>query len=281
MSATDYTVGLICSTGAPVSRGGRSHNEDNYLLCRTGEIRFRDGSEEKILHRSGHGMLAAVADGMGGHRFGDLAAAAAVQALSRLFYRERPNDPESTLHSFFLQGHRKLRARAIEGRMGDIGTTLASVWLIDHHAYWAHVGDSRIYHLRGDTLTSLTRDHTRGEFARRDGRPTPIHARSLAQSFIFGSRGIGVDGEVRIDAGTDTGKQELLTGDYLLLCTDGLTSAVPDHRLASALQETREPSTCAAWLANRAIAAGSDDNITVMIIRVDRSLNEPPELTLW
>ncbi|MFT5685623.1 MAG: serine/threonine protein phosphatase PrpC [Myxococcota bacterium] len=281
MSATDYTVGLICSTGAPPSKGGRSQNEDNYLLCRSGEIRFRDGNTEKVLHRSGHGMLAAVADGMGGHRFGDLAAAAAVQALSRMFYRERPSDPESALHSFFLQGHRKLRARAIQGQMGDIGTTLAAVWLIDHHAYWAHVGDSRIYHLRGETFTRLTRDHTRGEFATRDGRAPPSHAGSLAQSFIFGSRGMGLDGDVRIDAGTDTGVQELMTGDYLLLCTDGLTSAVPDHRLASTLQEGREPSDCAAWLVERAIAAGSDDNITVMILRVDRSLNEPAELTLW
>jgi serine/threonine protein phosphatase PrpC len=281
MSATDYTVGLICSTGAPPSRGGRSHNEDNYLLCRSGEIRFRDGSGEKVLHRSGHGLLAAVADGMGGHRFGDLAAAAAVQALSRVYYRDRPHDPEAELHSFFLQGHRKLRARAIEGQMGDIGTTLAAVWIIDHHAYWAHVGDSRIYHLRGDTLTRLTRDHTRGEFATRDGRSIPSHARSLAQSFIFGSRGMGIDGDVRIDAGTDTGGLELLTGDYLLLCTDGLTSAVPDHRIASALQESPEPASCAAWLVERAIAAGSDDNITVMILRVDRSLNEPAELTLW
>lgn len=277
----DYTVGLVCSTGAPPSQGGRSHNEDNYLVCRSGEIRFRDGNEEKVLHRSGHGLLASVADGMGGHRFGDLAAAAAVQALSRVYYREHPTDPEGTLHSFLLQGHRKLRARAIQGSMGDIGTTLAAVWLIKHHAYWAHVGDSRIYHLREDIFTRLTRDQTRGEFAARDGRPAPSHATSLAQSFIFGSRGMGIDGDVRIDAGTDTGGLKLLTGDQLLLCTDGLTNAVPDHRLASALKESQDPADCAAWLVERAIAAGSKDNITVLIIRVNRSLNEPVELTLW
>lgn len=281
MSAQDYTVGLICSTGAPPSHGGREHNEDNYLLCRSGEIRYRSGSEETILHRSGFGMLAAVADGMGGHRFGDLAAAAAVQALSRLYYREKPSDPEAALHSFFLQSHRKLRARALQGRMGDIGTTLASIWLLEHRAYWAHVGDSRIYHLRGETISCLTRDHTRGEFAARDGRPSPKHASSLSQSFIFGSRGLGLNGDIRIDAGTDTGTLELLTGDYLLLCSDGLTSTVPDHRLASALKAHGDPSTCAAWLAERAIAAGSTDNITIVIVRVDRSPHQHVELTMW
>lgn len=281
MSDQDYTVGLICSTGAPPSRGGREHNEDNYLLCRSGEIRYRSGSEETILRRSGSGLLAAVADGMGGHRFGELAAAAAVQALSRLYYREETSDPEAALHNFFLQSHRKLRARAIQGRMGDIGTTLASTWIIEHRAYWTHVGDSRIYHLRGDTLSCLTRDHTRGEFAARDGRATPKHASSLSQSFIFGSRGLGLSDDIRIDAGTDTGTQELLTGDYLLLCSDGLTSAVPDHRLASALKEQGDPSACAAWLADRAIAAGSTDNITILIIRVDRSPHQPIERTLW
>ena len=281
MSAQDYTVGLICSTGAPPSRGGREHNEDNYLLCRSGEIRYRGGSEETVIHRSGHGLLAAVADGMGGHRFGDLASAAAVQALSRLYYREKPADPEAALHNFFLQGHRKLRARALQGRMGDIGTTLAAVWLIGHRVYWAHVGDSRIYHLRDDTITCLTRDHTRGEFAARDGRPPPKHADSLSQSFIFGSRGMGLNEDIRLDAGTDTGTEVLLTGDYLLLCSDGLTGNVPEHRLASALREHRDPATSASWLAERAIAAGSTDNITVVIVRVDHSPHQPIELTIW
>ena len=70
-------------------------------------------------------------------------------------------------------------------------------------------------------------------------------------------------------------------GDTLLLCSDGLTSTVPEHRLASAIKENSDPATCASWLTERAIAAGSTDNITVVIIRVDRSPHQPLELTLW
>ncbi len=280
MSAADYTIGLICSRGLPPSQGGRKHNEDNYLVCRSGEIRYRSGAEERIERRAGLGLLAAVADGMGGHRHGDLAASAAVQALSRLYYRGRPAEPEAALHAFVLQGHRRLRARAVQGHMGDMGTTLSVGWIIEHQLHWVHVGDSRIYHLRGDALTCLTRDHTRAEFARRDGRPQPAHGAGLAQSFIFGSRGLGLDGDIRIDAGTDTGTVELITGDVVLLCTDGLTNAVPDAQLIAPLQHADATASARALMA-LAMAARSDDNITVMVLRVERSPHAVIEQSMW
>jgi len=147
--------------------------------------------------------------------------------------------------------------------------------------YWAHVGDSRIYLLRGETITQLTRDHTRGEFARRDGRSRPMRADGLAQSFIFGSRGLGSDGDVRIDAGTDTGAHLLLTEDYIVLCSDGLSNFVPSHRIARAIWEHDTPQASATWLHQRAIDAGSDDNITILVLRVNRSPHEPSLLTVW
>lgn len=281
MDADDICVGFVCSRGADPARGGRTHNEDNYLLCRDGQIRFRDGDQDRVVVRSGSGVLVSVADGMGGHQHGDLAAGAAVQALSRLYYRDRPRDPESALHSFLVQGHRKLRARAVKGNLSNIGTTLAVVWVLDYSAYWAHVGDSRIYLYRNRSLTQLSRDHTRGEFARRDGRDMPPRPKGLAQSFIFGSRGLGCDGDVRIDAGTDTGQEVLLEGDQLVLCTDGLTNFVPSHRIAQILAEHPDPTESSRVLVKRAIAAGSDDNITALVVRVVRSPREPEMLSLW
>lgn len=281
MMADDFTLGLVCSRGADPAQGGRKHNEDNYLICQDGLIRYRQGQTEKVLRKPGHGLLMAVADGMGGHRHGELASSAAVQALCRLYYRKAPRDPESALHAFLVRGHRKLREKAVTRQMGDIGTTLATCWIIDHWLYWAHVGDSRIYLLRGETITQLTRDHTRGEFARRDGRASPMKPKSLAQNFLFGSRGLGSDDDIRIDAGTDTGSQTLFVGDHLLLCSDGLSNFVPSHRIARAVWDAENPAACAQWLVDRAIAAGSDDNITVMILRVERSPHEPDMLTVW
>lgn len=281
MLADDFHVGVVCSRGADPAQGGRSHNEDNYLVCQDGQIRYRDGDQDRIATRSGSGVLISVADGMGGHQHGDLAAGAAVQALSRLYYRARPAEPEAALHSFLVQGHRKLRERASQGRLSNIGTTLAVVWVLDHVAHWAHVGDSRIYLFRNGELSQLTCDHTRGEFARRDGRATPIRPKGLAQSFIFGSRGLGCDGDIRIDAGTDTGQEDLLAGDQIMLCTDGLTSFVPSHRIAQIMQVSDRPQDCARALVKRAIAAGSDDNITALVLRVVRSPNEPDMLSLW
>ena len=277
----DFQIGVVCSRGADPSKGGRPYNEDNFLVCDGRGVRYRDGEREHVEQRQGFGVLVAVADGMGGHQHGELAASAAVQALSRLFFREPPRDPESALHSFMVQGHRKLRARALQSKMGDIGTTLVALWVLGHVAYWAHVGDSRLYLIRGESVTQLSRDHTRGEFARRDGRAAPSRPRGLAQSFIFGSRGIGCDGDVRVDAGTDTGEVTLLAGDVLLMCTDGLSNFIPHHRLARAVRELPDPQECARHLVMRAIEAGSDDNITALLLRVVRSPHEPDVLTLW
>lgn len=281
MTADDFRTGFVCSRGADPAHGGRSQNEDNYLICHGSQLRFRDGDQDRIVTREGSGLLVAVADGMGGHQHGDLAASAAVQALSRLYYRERPVDPEAALHSFLVQGHRKLRARALEGKLSNIGTTLVVAWILDHCAYWAHVGDSRIYLMRSGELMQLSRDQTRGEFARRDGRAQPSRPRGLAQSFIFGSRGLGCDGDVRVDAGTDTGQEVLLEDDLLLLCSDGLTNFVPSHRITQILTSHADPTDGARALVKRAIAAGSDDNITAVVLRVIRSPREPDMLTLW
>jgi protein phosphatase len=281
MSVDDFHVGYVCSRGADPAQGGRPFNEDNYLICQDDLIRFRETDQDQTTVRAGNGVLVAVADGMGGHQYGALAAGAAVQALSRLYYRQKPVDPESALHSFLIQAHRRLRARALEGQLSNIGTTLAVVWIIDYYAYWAHVGDSRIYLLRNGALSQLSRDQTRGEFARRDGRSSPNRPNGLAQSFIFGSRGLGIDGDIRIDAGTDTGQEVLLRDDVLCLCSDGLTNFVPGHRITQILHTHPDPFESARLLVKRAIAAGSDDNITVVVLRVLDSPRDLDSLTLW
>ncbi len=257
------TIGLVCSTGIESERGGRAANEDNYLVCRKGQIRFRDGDKEVIRQQEGAGVLLAVADGMGGHEDGALASAAAVQAFSLLFSKGRPQAPELALLRFVLKAHDRLHATVARRGSVRLGTTLTGAWILDGRMHWVHVGDSRLYFFR------LTADHTHREFALRDQRPIPPDADRLAQSFVYGSRGLGEDASVRVDPGRDTGSRHLRPGDIILLCTDGLTGFVDDHRIADALREVPQPAACAEVLVERAIASGSNDNITVMVARVD------------
>lgn len=275
-------VGLVCSLGIGAPRGGRETNEDNYLVCRDGRIVWRDGEREHVTEVApSRAVLVAVADGMGGHEDGEVASSAAVQALSPLYLAAQPGDPEETLRAWMLDTHRRLYARHAVGGRVKMGTTLTTAWLHGDTLTWAHVGDSRLYHWRQGQLTRVTRDQTRAEFARRDRRPPPSAPQALSQNFIYGSRGLGDDVSVRIDKGVDTGTFRLLTGDRLLLCSDGLSGAVADDVLAEHLGRLADPGACAVALLERAIAVRSDDNITALVLSFDGSGRQIDPATEW
>jgi len=226
--------------------------------------------------------MVVVADGMGGHDNGALASAAAVQAMLRLYERGRPRDPSAALIHFVRSAHDRLRARAAVGGSTNMGTTLTVAWFFDNTVWWVHVGDSRLYHLRGDGLSLLTRDHVRSEFARRDGRPVPTMPDALSQSFIFGSRGLGDDAKIRLDAGLDSGRLRLMPDDRLLLCSDGVSAALHRHDLASILRpdQSGAPSTTATTLAEAAMEAGTTDNVTALVVHVGANVMQGEE-TQW
>ena len=275
MSEGRFAVGLVCSVGVGADRGGRSSNQDNYLVCRGGSIRWRDGDREQILDAPNRSeLLLAVADGMGGHEDGDVASAAAVQAVARLYYDALPKEPEIELRNFLIDTHAKVRERVGQGGEVKMGTTLTVLWVSDNRVWWAHVGDSRLYHYRDGRITRITRDQTREEFAMRDSRTMPPHPRYLAQNFIFGSRGLGNDAALRIDRGLDTGTFALRPGDRLLLSSDGLHGHLEDALLADTLANVPAPQACAVALAERAIAHHSDDNVTALVLVVEETSTE-------
>ncbi len=206
---------------------------------------------------------------MGGHEDGEIAAEAAVGALSRFYGLSIQGDPEAELRSFVLEAHGRVRQRVREGGDVRMGTTLTAVWIVGDRAYWTHVGDSRLYHWRRGRITQITHDQTREAFAVRDGRAIPTLPGHLAQNFIFGSRGLGDDGAVRIDRGIDTGALSLRPGDRLLLSSDGLHGHLTEAQIADALTQVPAPQACAVTLGERAIAYESDDNITAIVLSVD------------
>ncbi|MCK6503734.1 protein phosphatase 2C domain-containing protein [Myxococcota bacterium] len=265
-------IGSTCSVGIGPEHGGRSQNEDNFLVALRGSALSRDDlGELRRVEAVGNGVMVAVADGMGGHEQGEVASAAAVQALAQLWQRGRPRDAERALAEWLPAAHSRARERLVPTGRVNLGSTLTAAWILGDRLGWIQVGDSRLYRLRSGTFWRLTRDQTHGEFAQRDRREAGPNASYPAQSFIYGSRGLGHDHELRLDPGLDSGTFTLSVGDRLLLCTDGLCGFVPDDRIAQVLARSRDPQEAADDLVDLAVESGSDDNVTAVVVHV-RSL---------
>lgn len=264
------SIGVVCSVGVGAARGGRARNEDNYLICAGDRASWRDGDSEHHEGAQGEGFLVAVCDGMGGHADGELASATAVRVLSKLYRPQVPADLPRAMVRYVLDAHTRLYWKAREAGPVTMGTTLTAAWVVGRHAAWVHVGDSRLYLLREGRLRQLSRDHTRNEFSERDGRPVQPEGIHLAQSFIYGSRGLGDDSRLRLQRDLDAGWEQLEVGDRLLLCSDGLSGVVDDASIADCLEQVPDPQAAAVACLERAIARGATDNITVVVVRVDR-----------
>jgi PPM family protein phosphatase len=238
---------LSSFAGSDVGRT-RSGNEDSYFCGRT---------------------VFAVADGLGGHQGGEVASAAAVAPLAALDGREFA-DPDQAAEALAV-AIREANSAILDRAAGDpglwgMGTTMTAAAVAgDSHLQLAHVGDSRAYLLRDGDLEQLTTDHTVvGELVRR-GRLTPEQAAIHPERSIL-TRAVGLDPRVLVDTPDPVG---LRPGDQVLLCSDGLTEAVADDRIAELLSAGADGETACRSLIDAANAAGGPDNITVVLIRVD------------
>lgn len=260
------TVAVISELGIGAERGGRERNEDSYLVCQDGRVRWLADGIEHVEEREGEGVLLAVFDGMGGHADGHVASATAARVLSKLYQAGTiPERPARVLSKYVQDAHRQLYAIAAAQGSVRMGTTLTAVWMFGHRAAWVHIGDSRLYLMRGGKLTRLTTDQTRNEFARRDSRTPVSDGDYLAQNFIYGSRGLGDDAHLRLDAGVDSGLLDLLANDRLLLCTDGITTVLDDATIEATLRDS-EVKAAPRTLFERAVARDSKDNITAIVV---------------
>lgn len=229
-------------------RGGREKNED-----RMGYSYTRDAG------------LFALADGMGGHPEGEVAAQLALQGLSALFQRNaKPAlaDPAQFLQEGILAGHLQLLAYSASKGMSDTPrTTLVACVLQGNFAYWAHCGDSRLYLVRGDKLIARTRDHSYLELQEALGR-SPAAGESFNRNVLFTC--LGSPGKPMVDA---TGPLFLQDGDRLLLCSDGLWGTVDDAVITDQLAR-RSIEEAVLELVEMALRNGGprSDNVTALAI---------------
>jgi protein phosphatase len=226
--------------------------------------RIREINEDGYLVDEGMGLIA-VADGMGGHRAGEVASATALEALRAAVRKGNP------LREAIEQANDAVFEKSSSNdNFRGMGTTLtAGTLAAGNTLIVGHVGDSRAYLLRDGEFRQLTTDHSRVQELVDDGRLTADEAAVHPMRNIV-TRALGVDSSVDVDVYP----LQLELGDVVLFCSDGLTGMLQDEFVSAELRRESDPTRVAMRLVDEANRAGGEDNITVVVIGV---VDEPPD----
>jgi PPM family protein phosphatase len=237
---------------------------------RTDVGRQRSANEDSLVLRP---PFFAVADGMGGARAGEVASAIAAEAFEGA--SEAGEAAEAQLARLLREANRRIYDLAVtdESHRG-MGTTLTAAKVHDDEVSLAHVGDSRAYRMREGALEQITRDHSLVAELERSGQITPEAAEHHPQRSII-TRALGPEPDVEVDTYTLNARD----GDLFLLCSDGLTSMVPDDEVAAILRTSASLDEAADALIKAANQSGGKDNITVVLFRIGEEGDAAPEAT--
>jgi PPM family protein phosphatase len=215
--------------------------------------RVRERNEDSVLVSP---PLYVVADGMGGHRGGQVASQVALEAMEGLATEGR-----GSLADHVRRANRAVWDRSVEDeRLSGMGTTLTAAQIDGASALIAHVGDSRAYLLREGSLQQLTADHTLVARMVKSGEITEAEAEVHPHKNVL-TRALGTE-EVEVDEDSIG----LVDGDRLLLCSDGLTGMVTEDQIQAILENSDQPQQAADRLVKAANRAGGIDNITVVVL---------------
>jgi len=213
-----------------------------------------------------------LADGMGGHRAGNIASEMAVTDLG-VAWVDTQIDTVNEVREWFANNleieNQKINQLGQDEAYKGMGTTLEAVAIIDNQAIYAHIGDSRIGLIRGEQYHQLTSDHSLVNELLKAGQLTPEEAASHPQKNII-TQSIGQKDEIQPDFGMIT----LEPGDYLLLNSDGLTNMISGSEISDIVTSDISLADKAATLIRFANNAGGLDNITVALIAVNEEATE-------
>lgn len=230
----------------------RAKNEDSYAI---------------VENQSGYPSALIIADGMGGHRRGELASRMAVDyvrdelnnviaSVERLL----PQTIESHLARIVERANVKVYLGSIEDEENQgMGTTLTAAMIIPGYVVLAHVGDCRAYHLHLDDMTQLTIDHTLVQELVDAGSISPNESREHPNRNVL-TRALGVPDYLEPDIVTHT----IEPGDRLLLCSDGLHGLIPEKEIKNVMCQAQSADQLACDLVEKALELGGEDNITVL-----------------
>ena len=203
--------------------------------------------------------LYGVADGMGGHKGGEVASTSARDDLLRELEGKTPS--VATLSGAIEEVNRQIyHQQEHDDALTGMGTTLSVLWMSDNFVYIGHVGDSRVFLLRDGEFKQMTLDHSLVEQLVREGVLTEEEAQNHPMRNII-TRAIGTDESVEVDVVVE----ERRKGDLWLACSDGLHGLVDDRQMRDALRQYA-PEKAADVLLKAALDAGGRDNVTLVIV---------------
>ena len=203
--------------------------------------------------------LYGVADGMGGHKGGEVASTSARDDLLRELEGKTPS--VAALSGAIEEVNRQIyHQQEHDDALTGMGTTLYVLWMSDNFVYIGHVGDSRVYLLRDGEFKQMTLDHSLVEQLVREGVLTEEEAQNHPMRNII-TRAIGTDESVEVDVVVE----ERRKGDLWLACSDGLHGLVDDRQMRDALRQYA-PEKAADVLLKAALDAGGRDNVTLVIV---------------
>jgi protein phosphatase len=238
----------------------RANNQDTLAVALAGD--------ETDWRRRGH--LFMVADGMGAHAAGELASKMACESVPHTYRKLLDRAPADALRMAIVTANTSIHERGqANAEFQGMGTTCSVLVLLPNAALVAHVGDSRVYRLRGEKIEQLTFDHSLvWEMMAAGQMPRGELASFIPKNII--TRSLGPRDDVQIDL---EGPFPLEAGDTFLLCSDGLSGQIKDEELGAILS-VLSPQESARALVDMANLRGGPDNITAVIVRV---LAVPPD----
>lgn len=224
-------------------------------------------------------LLAILSDGIGGHRAGEVASRISVETISRIIAESDGTNPSAILEKAITQASLAIFQQAdTQPEKRGMGATCVCAWVIGNKLYTASVGDSRLYLLRGSSINQLTTDHTWIQEALEYGALTPEQARGHPNAHVI-RRYIGsqpppeVDFRLRLNP-SESDQQAfanqgftLIPGDFVVLCSDGLTDLVDKEEIKTALRSYNREKALQV-LTQMANQRGGHDNITIVVLEI-------------
>ena len=247
-----------------------------FTIYQESRVGKRANNEDRLAHcYSRDALLAVVADGMGGHYYGEIAAQISVQVLVESFQREATPtiaDPFLFLQKSMINAHHSIIDFADAHNLKDSPRTTCVACIVqDNIAYWAHAGDSRLYLLRDGKVTIHTRDHSRVQLLKDQGVINDAQAAVHPdRNKVYSCLGSPKPPEIEFSR-----KTPLEAGNVLVLCTDGVWGVIPGETLAIALKSDNLMQAVPALLNDAETRGGANaDNLSIVAVRWEGSYLE-------
>jgi protein phosphatase len=226
----------------------------------------REDNQDSIrLQQNNESSLFAIADGMGGYAHGGVASLLALDSFFNTLAEYKGNSVLKILQRGIDTANLKVYQKAQQLDAGRMGTTLTAAYISGDMLYLVHVGDSRAYLIRNGQAVCLTSDHTTVGDMVRAKLISPNKVRTHAQRSIL-TKAIGISLFIQ----PDILQKRLMEGDTLVLCSDGLWSALEDQQFAQVTKEAGSVDEISQRLINLALQNGADDNASVIVFYLNK-----------